>query len=306
MTSSTAPEWKIGGRLVGPRHAPLVIAEVGINHEGDINKALRMIDDAAGVGCECIKFQSHSVQDEMIPNGVVPANASEPIWDIIERCSLTPDEERQLKQYAESKGLIFLSTPFSREAADRLDGIDVAAFKIGSGECNNYPLVSHIAGFGKPVILSTGMNDIPAIRRAVDIFRSASVPYALLHCTSLYPTPYEHVRLGAMVELAAEFPDAIVGLSDHSTTIYPALGAAALGACILERHFTSDKMWPGPDIEVSMSPTELQMLIEGTRAIHASRGGRKADELGAKENVACGQKRPVPEGRFGLNQSIFT
>jgi sialic acid synthase SpsE len=178
-------ELRIERRLIGDNTPPLVIAEIGINHEGDIAKAIRMVDDAAQAGCECVKFQCHVIEDEMIPNDVIPGNATESIWNIMARCALSEEEERRLKQHVEAKGLIYLSTPFSRAAADRLEGMNVSAYKIGSGECNNYPLVQHIAGFGKPVILSTGMNDLDSIRPAVEILRSATVPFALTHCTSM-------------------------------------------------------------------------------------------------------------------------
>jgi len=265
----------IAGRRIGARHAPLVIAEIGINHEGSLAKAIRMIDDAAAAGCECVKFQTHVIDDEMIPNGVVPGNARESIWEIMSRCALGEADERRLKSHAEARGLIFLSTPFSRAAADRLERIGVAAYKIGSGECNNYPLIEHIADFGKPVILSTGMNNLDSVAPAVEILRRRAVPFALLHCTSMYPTPYSAVRLGALRQLADTFPDAVIGLSDHSPTIYACLGAVALGASILERHFTSSKEWPGPDISISMSPAELRELLEGSRAIHEALGGAK-------------------------------
>ncbi len=270
-----SPEIVLGARRVGSAHSPLVIAEIGINHEGSVAKARQMVDDAASAGCECVKFQCHVVDDEMIPNSVVPANAPDSIWEIMSRCALTMDEEVSLKEYAEKKGLIFLSTPFSREAARRLEKMGVLAYKIGSGECNNYPLVDHIARYKKPIILSTGMNDIESIRKAVTIIRSHGAPFALLHCTSIYPTPYNKVRLGALSELRSAFPDAVVGLSDHSVSNYPCLGGAALGASILERHFTSDKSWPGPDIAISMGPSDLKELIEGSRAIHESLAGHK-------------------------------
>jgi N-acetylneuraminate synthase len=191
------------------------------------------------------------------------------------RCALSEAEDRRLKEYAEAKGLIYMSTPFSRAAADRLEGMGVTAYKIGSGECNNYPLVQHIAGFGKPVILSTGMNDLESIRPAVEILRSANVPYALTHCTSMYPTPYDKVRLGAIGDLRHAFPDAVVGLSDHSLGNYTCLAAVALGARILEKHFTSDKTWPGPDVPISMDPAELADLVRGSRAIFEALGGGK-------------------------------
>jgi len=268
-------EFRIERRLVGDKAPPLVIAEIGINHEGDIAKAIRMVDDAALAGCECVKFQCHVIDDEMIPNDVVPGNATESIWDIMARCALSEAEDRRLKEYAEAKGLIYMSTPFSRAAADRLEGMGVTAYKIGSGECNNYPLVQHIAGFGKPVILSTGMNDLESIRPAVEILRSANVPYALTHCTSMYPTPYDKVRLGAIGDLRHAFPDAVVGLSDHSLGNYTCLAAVALGARILEKHFTSDKTWPGPDVPISMDPAELADLVRGSRAIFEALGGGK-------------------------------
>jgi len=207
---------------------------------------------------------------------VIPGNARESIWNIMSRCALSEAEELETKRHAESKGLLYLSTPFSRAAADRLQRLHVPAFKIGSGECNNYPLIRHIAGFGKPVILSTGMNDLASIEPAVDILRAAAVPFALLHCTSMYPTPYAKVRLGGISDLQSAFPDAVVGLSDHSLGSYTCFAAIALGARILEKHFTSRKDWPGPDIPISLDPTELQHLVEGSRAIFQALGGDKS------------------------------
>jgi sialic acid synthase SpsE len=275
VTRSETPSLTIEGRRVAAEAPPLVVAEIGINHEGDIAKAFRMVDDAEAVGCECVKFQAHVVDDEMIPNDVVPGNTTETIWDIMVRCALSEEDDRRLKAYVESKGMIYLSTPFSRAAADRLHRLGVSAYKIGSGECNNYPLVEHIASFGKPVILSTGMNDVASIRPAVERLRRARVPYALTHCTSMYPTPYDKVRLGALEILRREFPDAVLGLSDHSIGNYTCFAAVALGASILEKHFTSDKTWPGPDVPISIDPRELRELVEGSRAIHAALGGEK-------------------------------
>ncbi len=269
------PSLRINDRLIGSGHRPFVIAEIGINHEGDLDKAIRMVNDAAEVGCECVKFQCHVIDDEMIPNSVIPGNAKESIWEIMSRCALSEAEEIQLKQYVEAKGMIYLSTPFSRAAAVRLEKMGVAAYKIGSGECNNYPLIKHIAGYGKPVILSTGMNDLDSVRPAVDILRQARVPFALMHCTSIYPTPYDKVRLGALRDLANTFPDAVLGLSDHSLGNYTCFAAVPLGAAILEKHFTSNASWPGPDVPISITPSELRQLIEGTRAIALALDGHK-------------------------------
>jgi len=271
------PHLQIGKRKVGRDYPPFIVAEIGINHEGSIGKAKRMIRDAARAGAECVKFQSHVVEDEMASAAkkTIPGNAKMSIYEIMERCALSEKEERELKRYTENLGMIYLCTPFSRAAADRLKKMGVIAYKIGSGECNNYPLVLHIASFGKPIILSTGMNDISSIKPAVTIFRKKRVPFALLHVTSMYPTPYEKVRLGALHELSRVFPDAVIGLSDHSLGNYTSFGATALGASILEKHFTSDKKWPGPDIPISIDPVELKDLIKGSRAIWEARGGVK-------------------------------
>tara|TARA_A100001037_G_C15135503_1_gene630913 strand:+ start:1557 stop:2594 length:1038 start_codon:yes stop_codon:yes gene_type:complete len=269
------PELLLDKRKIGVNQKPLVIAEIGINHEGKIEKAKQMVLDAFNAGAECIKFQSHIIEDEMIPNDVVPGNSKETIWDIMKRCSLTENEESFLKKMVEKLGMIYLSTPFSRASADRLEKMNVTAYKIGSGECNNYPLIEHIASFGKPIILSTGMNDIESITKSVKILRECNTPFALLHVTSMYPTPYENVNLGAMTQLAETFSDAVIGLSDHSLGNYTCYAATALGASILEKHFTSDKFWSGPDIPISIEPSELKELILGVNSIHLSLGGHK-------------------------------
>ena len=144
-----AKKIRISDRLIGQDYDPFVIAEIGINHNGDFEKAKKMIQDAHASGAECIKFQSHIVDDEMIRNDVVPGNTNEAIWDIVERCSFTEEQEAELKKITENLRMIYLSTPFSRAAADRLEKIGVCAYKIGSGECNNIPLLKHIASFGK-------------------------------------------------------------------------------------------------------------------------------------------------------------
>ena len=162
------------------------------------------------------------------------------------------------------------------DSSDRLVSFGIPVFKIGSGECNNYPLVKYIAQFGKPVIMSTGMNSIDSILPSVEILRKSNVPFALLHCTNVYPTPPELVRLGAMSHLKTAFPDAVIGLSDHTTSIFTCLGAVALGASILERHFTDNMDRSGPDIVCSMNPADLSSLIQGANIIFSARGGSKS------------------------------
>ena len=266
---------KIGERFVGEDYEPLVIAEIGINHEGDFEKAKKMVKDAHENGAECVKFQCHIIEDEMIENDVIPPNAKESIWNMMKRCSFTEEQEIQLKDLVESQGMIYLNTPFSRAAANRLEKMKICAYKIGSGECNNYPLIKHITSFGKPVILSTGMNNLEGIKKSVKILEDGKVEYALMHVTSMYPTPYDKVRLGALTELKNEFPKTVLGLSDHTYGNYTCFASISLGASILEKHFTSDKNWPGPDIPISIDPEELTDLIKGSKAIHQSLGGSK-------------------------------
>ncbi|WP_297107198.1 N-acetylneuraminate synthase family protein [uncultured Devosia sp.] len=254
-----------------------MLAEVGINHEGKIDKAIQLVDAAVAVGAEVVKFQCHITEKEMIPTDMTPgAISTERLWDIIKRCELTASEEAQVKDYCAEKGIIYLSTPFSREAADRLNEFGVGAFKIGSGECNNHPLLNHVAAMGKPMIVSTGMNDIQSVRKTVAILENHRVPYALLHCTSMYPTPYDQVRLNAITDLQQAFPGIPIGSSDHSMGIWTALGAVALGACILEKHFTISRSWPGPDTGISIEPDELADLVQGSRAVWEAMGGSKS------------------------------
>lgn len=267
----------IAGRKIGYDYPPLIIAEIGINHGGLLEVAFEMVDAAKSAGVELIKHQTHIVEDEMSQEAknVKPGNADISIYEIMEKCALNEEDEIKLQKYVESKGMIFISSPFSRAAADRLGRMDVPAFKIGSGECNNYPLLKHICSFGKPIILSTGMNTIESISKAVAIFEENNIEYALLHTTNLYPTPNHLVRLGAMVELQKKFPKAIVGLSDHTLTNHACFGAVALGASLLERHFTDDMSRIGPDIVCSMDEQACSELIEGSKIIWEQRGGKK-------------------------------
>jgi N-acetylneuraminate synthase len=262
----------IAGREIGPKAPPLVVAEIGINHGGDLAVAKQMVLAARLAGCEMVKHQTHFVEDEMTDEAkaIFPPNADVSIWDVMQACALSADDEIALKDYAESLGLIYISTPFSRAAANFLHDIGVPAFKIGSGECNHVPLLRHIARFGKPVIMSTGMQTIETLRPSVAVLDYAGVDYALLECTNLYPSPPEIVSLQGISELQQAFPRAVVGFSDHSIGPSMALSAVALGACILERHFTDTRYRKGPDISCSMDPAELRFIVDRSREIHTA------------------------------------
>ncbi len=270
--------FKILNRKIGLNFKPLIIVELGINHNGVLKKAKKLVDEAYKAGAEIIKHQTHICEDEMSIEAkkIIPSHTKQNIYDIIDKCSLSEKDELKLMKYVKSKGMIFISTPFSRKAVDRLVKFKVPAFKIGSGECNNYPLIEYIAKKKKPVIMSTGMNTINSITPAVKIFRKYNVPFALLHCTNVYPTPDNQIRLNAIENLKKKFPDAVVGLSDHSNSIYPCLGSIALGASIIEKHFVISKLKDkGPDVSASMDVDELKELILGSNKIFLSRGNYK-------------------------------
>lgn len=255
----------------------MVIPEIGINHAGSIQMAKEMVDAAYRAGARLVKHQTHVCSDEMCgaAKSVIPGNANISIYDIMASCALSEDEELELKNYVESLGMVFISTPFSRAAAERLQRFGVHAFKIGSGELNNYPLIEHIAEYGKPMIVSTGMNDIHSIEKTVNIMERYGISYALMHTTNLYPTKPEWVRLGAMLEMMNAFPGIPIGLSDHTMNNNACIAAMALGACLVERHFTDKMDREGPDIICSMDERSLKELITASDELYRMKGGKK-------------------------------
>ena len=271
-------KFNIGQIEVGRGCRPLVIPEMGINHNGSLTVAKEMVYAAYQSGARIVKHQTHIVEDEMsgAAKNVIPGNADISIYDIMEEAALSESDEYELMKYTESLGMEFISTPFSRAAAERLERFGVKAYKIGSGEMNNLPLIRHIARFGKPMIVSTGMNDLESIQRTVAILEEEKVPFALLHTTNLYPTKPEWVRLGAMQEMMQTFPHVPIGLSDHTVNNNACIAAMALGAVILERHFTDSMNRKGPDIVCSMDPKALQELLSAVQEVPAMLGGKKA------------------------------
>ena len=222
---------------------------------------------------------------------MIPGNSVKSIYDVMAECALSEDEEYELMKYTVSLGMTFISTPFSRAAAVRLHKFGVAAYKIGSGEMNNYPLIEHISDHGKPMIISTGMNDMASISKTVEIVERKNVPYALLHTTNLYPTAPEQVRLGAMQQLMDKFPGIPIGLSDHTCSNTACIAAMALGAKIVERHFTDNMNRRGNDIVCSMDENKLKELLEA------------ADDL---SKMLGGTKRALPEEQVTIDFAFAT
>lgn len=304
--------FKIGDIRIGQGETPLVIPEIGINHEGSLETAKLMVDAAYRAGARIVKHQTHIVEDEMsaAAKKVIPGNSTDSIYDIMARCALSEQDEYELMRYVQEKGMVFLSTPFSRAAADRLERFGVLAYKIGSGEMNNYPLLKHVASFGKPMIVSTGMNGMESIEKAVRILEQGHVPYALLHTTNLYPTDPRLVRLGAMQEMMERFPGVPVGLSDHTATNTACIAAMALGACIVERHFTDIRERTGPDLVCSMDERELGELLGAARDVKQMLGGKKgaAEEEQVTIDFAFASVvsiKPIKEGEAFTRDNLW-
>lgn len=269
--------FKIGNIKINEKTSPIIIAEIGINHNGKLSEAIKIADKAIKNGADIIKHQTHIVSDEMALSAkkVIPGNSKKSIYEIIESCALNEEDEFKLMQFVKKKRKLFISTPFSRAAADRLEKFKVPGFKIGSGECNNYPLLEYIAKKKKPIILSTGMNDIKNIDTAIKIFRKYKINFALMHCTNLYPTPNHLTRLNCVQLLKKRYKSTIVGYSDHTIDNNAALGAVAMGAQIIERHFTHSKKTKGPDISCSMDGNDLKNLKIGSKKIFSGLKGEK-------------------------------
>lgn len=303
---------KIGEIEFGGENRALVIPEIGINHEGSLSVAKEMVDAAKRAGARIVKHQTHIVEDEMCEAAkqVIPGNSESSIYDVMARCALSEDEEYELMQYVQAQGMVFLSTPFSRAAANRLEEFGVKAYKIGSGEMNNYPLLEHIASFGKPVILSTGMNSMASIKKAVAILENARVEYALMHTTNLYPTPPRLVRLGALDEMMSNFPNAPVGLSDHTQSNLACIAAIAKGADLVERHFTDVKTRKGPDIVCSMDEADLRQLFQASQQLNEMLGGTK--EAASEEQVTIDfafasvvSTQPIQKGEAFTQENLW-
>ncbi len=272
----------IGGRPIGPGAPCFVIAEAGINHNGDRSMALELVHAAAEAGADAIKFQTHFPEHEMLRDGATAAYVGESLFDLLTRTALSREDHVALRDAAAQRGILFLSTPFSREAADFLDSLGVPAFKTGSGELTNLPLQRHIAAKGKPMIISTGMSTPQEVEATVDAVRTLGRPFALMHCTSTYPTPFEHVQLDCIPALQRRY-GVPVGFSDHTVGGWIALAAVTVGANLFEKHFTISRSLPGPDQPSSMEPAELADVVRGIRAIERSRGAVKEIQPGEQD-----------------------
>ena len=281
-----------------------IIAEAGVNHNGDINLAYQLVDAAKAAGVDCIKFQtfksenlvSHTAQKAEYQKAATGDSSQQ---DMLKQLELSFDEFVSLKEYCDRKGICFLSTPFDFESIEFLNSIEMPFWKIPSGEVTNYPYLVALAKTGKPVVMSTGMCEMQEIEDAIAVLReNGASDIKLLHCNTEYPTPYEDVNLKAMKTLRDAF-GVEVGYSDHTKGIEVPIAAVAMGAAVIEKHFTLDRNMEGPDHKASLEPQELKQMVDSIRHVEAALGsGDKKPSPSEKKNMAVARKSIVAAARI--------
>jgi N,N'-diacetyllegionaminate synthase len=290
---------KIGNHFIGNVERPFIIAEAGINHNGNISMAKKLIDVAKEAGTNAVKFQTFKAE-EVVSKSAEKAeyqkettNANESQFEMIKKLELEERDFKELFDYAHKQGIVFLSSPFDKESVDLLDELGVPAFKVGSGEITNFPLLKYIARKKKPIILSTGMSILGEIEEALEVIREGGTEeIILLHCVSSYPAKVEDMNLKAMETLRYAFK-LPVGLSDHSLGIIIPIAAVTLGACVIEKHFTLDKRLPGPDHQASLEPDELQKMVKAIREVEKAVGNGIKSPTEEEEKIKSVVRRSI-------------
>ncbi len=306
---------KIENRIISDQSPVFIIAEAGVNHNGSLKLAKKLIDVAAEAKADAVKFQTFDPRTLVTK---VSAKAEyqtrnigdESHWQMLEKLKLPRQWHAELKAYAKKKGLIFLSTPFSVDDADFMYKLGIAAIKVGSTDTNNLPYLRHIAKWNLPIIISTGMSDLNEIKESVTALKkTGNSKLAIMHCTTNYPTPYEESNIRAMLTLKKEF-GLLTGLSDHSMGIEVPLAAVALGAKIIEKHFTLDRNMPGPDHLASLEPNELKQMVTSIRNIEKALGTGKKTPFKSEQKIAeiarksVVASRAIPTGKIITAQDI--
>ena len=306
----------ISDRGVGPGFPCLIVAEAGVNHNGDPVVARRMVDVAADVGVDGVKFQAFKAERLVAPDApkaayqIETTGEDESQMDMLRRLELPDEAYRELMKLCRDKGVLFMCTPFDEQSADFLEQLGTEVFKIPSGEITNLPFLAHVARKLRPLIVSTGMADLREVATAVQAIRdNGNPPLILLHCVSNYPADPADANLGAIRTLLEEF-HVPVGYSDHTPGVEVSLAAVALGACVIEKHFTLDRKMSGPDHLASIEPDELKALVNGVRTVESALGhGRKEPAPREADTAAVARKslvvaRDIPAGTILTNDSI--
>ena len=265
---------KIDNKEISDNNYPFFVAEAGINYDGNFEKCFKLIDAAKESGADAVKFQTHLAEEEMLDTKIMLAHSKkETVFDLMKKCELNFKKHQILKKYCEKKKLIFMSTPFSYVAAKLLNSLKIKLFKIGSGECNNLPLIEKVSKFNKPLIISTGMNSLKDIEKTYKHAKKNNSKIILMHCVSIYPTPASKTMLETIPLLKKKF-NCPVGFSDHSSDINLAIASISLGANIIEKHFTVSKNWSGPDISLSLTPERFKEMVVACKEVYLAKGVR--------------------------------
>lgn len=300
MGPVTSKNLLVGNREIGPGKPCFIIAEAGVNHNGDMANAKRLIDVAAEAGADSVKFQTFKAEESVTAGTPMAAYqkkndpASSSFIQMLKRLELPGDSTRELARYSEKKGILFFSKPSWIGAVDELEDAGVLLYKVGSGDVTFFTLLKKIASTKKPVILSTGMATIEETREALETLQKAGAPsVAILHCITSYPCEFQYANLRAMDTLRKHF-DVPIGYSDHTIGTEAAVAAVAMGACIVEKHFTLDKGMPGPDHKASLEPDELASMVRQIRNVEKAFGhGRKELAECERENIKIVRKSLV-------------
>ena len=303
---------RIGARSIGYGKPVFLIAEAGVNHNGDLRLAKQLVDVAAEAGADAVKFQTFRAEELVTASApkakyqIGTTGAEEAQLDMLKRLELSHQAHRELIEHCSTRGILFLSTPFDFGSADLLETLGVLAYKIASGEITNWLFLGHIASKKKPVIISTGMSDMGEVEQAVGVLRAAGCSeLAILHCTSSYPAPPESVNLRAMQAMSDAF-HVPVGLSDHTEGIEAALAAVALGACVIEKHFTLDRSLPGPDHKASLEPGELAAMVRSIRIVESTLGDGLKRATSVEEDVKDVARRSIVARRTIASGTLIT
>jgi N,N'-diacetyllegionaminate synthase len=300
----------IGGRRVGEGERVLVVAEIGVNHDGDVRVALELVDAAAEAGAEAVKLQAFrprtlaATRAPLAAYQRTGAGGARDQLEMLERLCLSEHDFATVARRCEAHGMMFLATPFDLASAELLERVGTPAFKVGSGELTNLPFLAELAARGRALIVSTGMATLAEVGEAVAVVSAAGVPLVLLHCVSSYPTPAEQANLRAIDTLRAAF-QVPVGYSDHCLGLDASLAAVAREACLLERHVTLDRTRPGPDHAMSLEPDELRELVARVRLVEALLGdGHKVPQPAERDTRAVARRSIVASRALRAGETL--
>ena len=300
VADSKIASFKIADRPVGPAHSCFIIAEAGVNHNGSLEMARQLVDAAVQTGADAVKFQTFQAEQLVTPQAakaeyqLSTTDADESQFEMLRRLELSPEAHLELMDHCRTKGILFMSSAFDEESADLLAQLGVALFKIPSGELTNLQLLAHIARYGKPMIVSTGMAYLSEVEEAVRCIQGCgNDEFALLHCVSNYPAQASDINLKAMTTMSAAF-GVPVGYSDHTQGIEIAVAAVSLGACVIEKHLTLDQNLPGPDHKASLPPDQFGEMVQAIRSVELALGdGRKIPSQSEAAVAAVARKSLV-------------